>query len=243
MRKIESKPILVFFCIFIPTCLIAILATLTTLYFIPLGEYKPITTVTLSILMIYLLNMIALRLFLWKRPLSEGEYAEGSNEEFTYNVYVLFYLLLFNSLTPSLLVPVPIMRLIYIGLGARLGKNTYSAGAILDPALIEVGDNTIIGYDAVLCPHAVEGSRVFFAKIKVGNDVTIGMRSMIMAGVTIEDGAIIAAGSFVKKGSYIKTGEVWGATPPKLIPLSNPALQQINTIVSIGSGLYLKGIK
>jgi acetyltransferase-like isoleucine patch superfamily enzyme len=243
MRKIESKPILLFLTLFVPTCIFAVLLTVFLLRFLPLGEYKPVTTVAISILMIYLLNMVALRLFLWKRPLNQGEYAEGSKEEFTYNVYVLFYLLLFNSLTPSLLVPVPIMRLIYIGLGARLGKNTYSAGAILDPSLIEVGDNTIIGYDAVLCPHAVEGARVFFAKIKVGNNVTIGMRSMIMAGVTIEDGAIIAAGSFVKKGSFIKAGEVWGGTPAKLIRKSNQELEKINTIVSIGSSLYLKGIK
>ena len=243
MRRIESKPIIIFLVLFIPTCIFAVLLTVFLLHFIPLADYKAITTVFLSIIMIYFLNMVVLRLFLWQRPLCEGAYAEGSNEEFTYNVYVVFHLLLFHTITTNSLIPVPIMRMICIGLGARLGKNTYSAGAILDPSLVEVGDNTIIGYDAVLCPHAVEGSRVFFSRIKIGSDVTIGMRAMIMAGVTIENGAIIAAGSFVKKGSYINAGEVWGGTPAKLIRKPNQELENIHTIDSIGRGFYLKGIK
>lgn len=220
MRKIDSKPIIVFFLLFIPTCLFAIFAAVTLLSFLPLGEYKPVATVFFSIFMVYALNIVVYRLFLWKMPLSEGEYAEGSREDFVYHVYVLFYLLLFNSLTPTLLVPVPLMRSVYIALGARFGKNTYCAGAILDPPLVELGDNTIIGYDSVLCPHAVEGSRVIFSKIRVGNNVTIGMKAIVMAGVTIEDGSIIAAGSVVKKGTHIKAGELWGGTPAKLLKAS-----------------------
>jgi acetyltransferase-like isoleucine patch superfamily enzyme len=217
MRKIDNRPIIVFFLMFIPTTLMAIITTSTTANFLPLGEYKAIAIVILSIIMIYILNIVVYRLFLWKMPLREGEYAEGSTEDFIYHVYVLYYLLLFNSLTPSLLVPVPLMRSIYIALGARLGKNTYCAGAILDPPLVQLGDNTIVGYDAVLCPHAVEGKRVIFSKITVGNNVTIGMKSIVMAGVTIEDDSIVAAGSVVKKDSYIKAGELWGRTPAKLL--------------------------
>lgn len=38
-----------------------------------------------------------------------------------------------------------------------------------------------------------------FERVKVGNDVWIGVRSMIMGGVTIGDGAVIGAGAIVTK--------------------------------------------
>ncbi len=212
---------MVFFSMLTPTVVLAILITVGILSYIPLGEYRPIATVVLSFFMIYILNIAVYRLFLWKMPLREGEYIEGSTEDFIYHVYVLYYLLLFNSLTPSLLVPVPLMRFIYICLGAKLGENTYCAGAILDPPLVHIGANTILGYDCVLCPHAVEGKRVVFTAINIGNNVTIGMKAIVMAGVTIEDNAIVAAGSVVVKGSYIRAGELWGGIPARLLKSGN----------------------
>lgn len=215
MRKITPKPIIVFSCLFVPTVAVAILATVVILKPIPLGSYRPIATVIGSVLSIYAFNIAVYRLFLRVMPLAEGEYPEGSRQEFIYHVYVLYYLLLFNSLTPSLLIPAPLMRLVYLALGARLGANTYSAGAILDPPLVRIGSNTIIGYDAVLCPHAVEGHRVLFSSIRLGDNVTIGMKAIIMAGVTIEDGGIVAAGSVVTKDTRIRAGELWGGAPAK----------------------------
>ena len=38
-----------------------------------------------------------------------------------------------------------------------------------------------------------------FNRVKVGNDVWIGVRTMVMGGVTIGDGAVIGAGSIVTK--------------------------------------------
>lgn len=49
----------------------------------------------------------------------------------------------------------------------------------------------------------------------IGNDVWIGLKSTILSGVKIEDGAIVAAGSVVTKniGPY----EIWGGNPAKFI--------------------------
>ena len=38
-----------------------------------------------------------------------------------------------------------------------------------------------------------------FKRVKVGNDVWIGVRTMVMGGVTIGDGAVIGAGSIVTR--------------------------------------------
>lgn len=51
--------------------------------------------------------------------------------------------------------------------------------------------------------------------VKIGNDVWIGHKSIILSGITIGDGAVIATGAVIVKdvGAY----EIWGGNPAKLI--------------------------
>jgi len=109
------------------------------------------------------------------------------------------------------------MRLIYQSLGTRMGANTYSAGTLLDPPLTELGDNCIVGHDAVLICHAIEGTRFSLARIRVGDNVTIGATAVIMSGVSIGTGAIVSAGAVVAKGTQIGPAEIWGGGPAKRI--------------------------
>ena len=164
----------------------------------------------------YACLIIVSRLHLVCFPLKAGAIAEGSKDEFHYHVYLLFYLFFFQPLTRALFVPVPIMRLVYIALGARLGENTYSAGTILDPPLTVIGDNTIIGHDALIFSHIVEGSKLTLAPVRIGNNVTIGAKAVIMPGVSIEDGAIIGVGAVVRKHSVVGVGQVWVGNPAEM---------------------------
>jgi len=189
---------------------------------LPLGDFRGVTLVAATVLFIYFWAFVFYRLFLTAMPLREGEIAEGSREEFAAQVNILFYLMLFNSLIRTHFLPVPLMRVVYLALGARLGRNTYSAGAILDPPLTYIGDNCIIGHDAVLFSHAIEGKRLSLAAIRIGNNVTIGATAVIMSGVTIGDGAIISAGAVVTKGTAIRPGEIWGGVPAKPLKQRNP---------------------
>ena len=109
------------------------------------------------------------------------------------------------------------MRLVYLALGARLGENTYSAGTILDPPLTVIGDNSIIGHDAVLFSHAIEGRKFSLNSVHIGNNVTVGATAVIMSDVAVGDGAIISAGAIVTKGTRIGAGEVWGGVPARLL--------------------------
>lgn len=54
-----------------------------------------------------------------------------------------------------------------------------------------------------------------FSKLTVGNDVWIGLGSILMGGITIGDGAIIAAGSIVTKD--VPPYAIVGGAPAKLI--------------------------
>jgi len=217
MKQITLSQISFFLFLLFVILLSGILSSLILLAMIPLGDYRGITTVLTSIVFIYLYAFIIYRVFLYFVPLVEGVIKSGSREEFAAQVNILFYLMLFNSLIRTHFIPVPLMRLVYLALGARLGKNTYSAGVLLDPPLTEIGDNCIIGHDSVLFSHAIEGDNFSLSRIKMGNNVTIGATAVIMSGVVIADGAIVSAGAVVKKDTKIGAGEIWGGVPAKRI--------------------------
>ena len=190
-----------------------------------LGDFRGIAVIAAVVVCTYLSAFAVYRIFLRFFPLREGEIVAGSREEFAAQVNILFYLLLFNSLIRTHFLPVPLLRLVYLALGARLGRNTYSSGALLDPPLTIAGDNCIIGHDAVLFAHAIEGSRFSLAPVRLGNDVTIGAHAVVMAGVTVGDGAIVSAGAVVPKGTRIGPGEVWGGVPARRLKTGAQAPQ------------------
>ena len=132
-----------------------------------------------------------------------------------YQVYLLFFLLLFYPLMRSGAMPVPIMRPVYQALGARLGKNTYSSGIILDPPFVEIGDNSLVGQYAVIVPHVLENERLSHHPVRIGSNVTIGTHAVVLAGVKIGDNALVATGAVVRKGTVIGPDEVWGGVPAR----------------------------
>lgn len=68
-----------------------------------------------------------------------------------------------------------------------------------------------------------------FKRVVVGNDVWIGVRTMVMGGVTIGDGAVIGAGSIVTKD--IPPYAVVAGVPAKLIRYRFPH-EQINALLA-----------
>ncbi len=215
MRKITTSQVAVFFTLFGVAITLGVLTTKLLLGWIPLGDFRGIVLVVAGIVFVYLYAFAVYRIFLHFMPPGEGELREGSRQEFAAQVNILFYLILFNTLIRTHFLPIPLMRLVYLALGARLGKSTYSAGAILEPAFTEIGANSIVGHDAVLTGHTIEGSRFALARTRIGDNVTIGAMAVIMSGVVIGDGAIISAGSVVLKGTNIGPNEVWGGVPAK----------------------------
>jgi acetyltransferase-like isoleucine patch superfamily enzyme len=218
MRKIAPSQILTFLLLLLLILILGIGSTWLLLGTIPLGDFRGVVLVSAAILLVYSYAVVVYRLFLAIMPLLEcEEMPAGSKQEFAAQVNILFYLLLFNSLIRTHFIPVPLLRLVYIALGAHLGRNTYSAGVILDPPLTSIGDNCIIGHDAVLFSHAIEGNQFSLRAIRIGNNVTIGATAVIMSGVTIGDDAIVSAGAVVTKGTCIGAREIWGGVPAKLL--------------------------
>ena len=215
MRAIKFCQVAVFLWLLLVIVALAIGTTLLVVDRLPLGDFRGVTLVLAAVLLIYLYAFLVYRLFLLALPLPEGEVPEHSRHELVANVNSLFYLLLFNSLICTHFIPVPLQRLIYLALGARLGTNTYSAGALLDPPLTRIGSNTIIGHEAVVFAHVVEGARLELWPVQIGNTVTIGAKAVVMAGVQIGDNAIVSTGAVVTKNTRIGAGEVWGGIPAR----------------------------
>lgn len=214
MRAIRGSQIALFLLLL---ALILVLALLTTalLDSAPLGDFRALVLVFGAVLLVYLYAILIYRTLLYVAPLKEGIVAEHTPEETIANLNILFYLLLFNSLIRTHFIPVPLLRLLYLALGAKLGSNTYCAGVMLDPPLTRIGSNSIVGHDAVIFSHVIEGDKLELRAVHIGNNVTIGATAVIMAGVRIGDRSIISAGAVVTKDSQIGADEVWGGIPAK----------------------------
>ena len=217
MRKISIGPIVLFAFLLTLTFILSILTTMGTIGQINLRAFTGVGLTIGFIVIFYAYSIFIYRIFLYFRPVSEGDVPKNSPEEFNHNVYVLYFIVLFRPLIGTKLIPVPINRIIYLLLGAKLGHNSYCAGIILDPPLTKIGANSIIGHNATLYSHAIEGQRLSNEKIVIGDNVTIGAHSIVMSGVTIGSGSLVAAGSIVIKNTTIEEKEIWGGIPAKLI--------------------------
>jgi len=217
MRKITPAQTAVFVLAFTAILLLAAGSTYMLVPRAVTGSFYGVICLLVFAVLFYLWAFVIYRLSHRFLPLVEGDLPEGSREEFAYQVDTLFRLVLFYPLIRTHFIPTPLMRLVYLALGARLGDNTYSGGAILDPALTELGANTIVGHDAVLFSHVIEGAHMALHRIHIGDNVTIGAKAVIMPGVVIGGGAIVSVAAVVTKGTRIGAGEHWGGTPARLL--------------------------
>ena len=102
--------------------------------------------------------------------------------------------------------------------GARLGKRVYvNTLSVSDYNLIECGDDVVIGGAVHLSGHTVEAGVVKTARVRLGNNVTIGLGSVIEIGVEIGSDSQVGALSFVPKFTKLKGGVVYAGIPA--IPL------------------------
>lgn len=86
---------------------------------------------------------------------------------------------------------------------------------IMFPERIQVGDNSIIGFNTTILAHEYLIDEYRIGDVVIGNDVLIGANTTILPGVEIGDGAIVSAASLVNKD--IPPGVFAGGNPIKII--------------------------
>lgn len=111
---------------------------------------------------------------------------------------------------------------ISIGHRSGLGVNCSIRGPLT------IGEDVMMGPDVVILTHTHVTSRIDIPMgqqggeirpVTIGNDVWIGMRSIIMPGVTIGNGDVIGAGAIVTKD--VPDYAIVGGVPAKIIRFRN----------------------
>jgi len=90
---------------------------------------------------------------------------------------------------------------LYRMMGIRVGSNVSIALEVtMDvffPQLIEIGDNTIIGYNTTILCHEFLIKEYVTGPVVIGRDVMVGANTTILPGVTIANGSVVSAHSLV----------------------------------------------
>jgi acetyltransferase-like isoleucine patch superfamily enzyme len=105
--------------------------------------------------------------------------------------------------------------------GVKMGKDCriMSLNFSSEPYLIELGDHVLVAADVSFITHEagwvftsrIHPDRNVFGRIKVGNNVSIGMGAIIMPNTEIGDNCVIGAGCVVR-----------GRVPPNTVYAGNP---------------------
>ncbi len=94
-----------------------------------------------------------------------------------------------------------VKNFLYRMTGMHVGKNVAigfkAMFGIFYPSKIFIGDNSIIGYNAVILAHEFLVNEYRFGSVHIGKNVLIGAGCIILCGVTIGDGVVVGAGSVV----------------------------------------------
>ena len=99
-------------------------------------------------------------------------------------------------------------------MGCKVGKHCYVASNLYSEFdLIEIGDYCCINEEVILQNHLFE-DRVFKSSyIKLGNECTIGNKSIVLYDTELGDGVQVAPQSLVMKGDDLKAETSWLGIP------------------------------
>jgi hypothetical protein len=163
-------------------------------------------------------------------PIREGVYSYSDNPLACY-IWNLHAFLCITNLSLHYingLMPPPLRKFFYMLLGAKMGKGIISIGGrLVDPNLISIEENAMIGDDALLTPHAyarTSSDILILARIEIKKGAIVGAKSMIMPGVTVAENSMVNAMSLVSMNTKIPPHEIWGGNPAvKIADMPHPS--------------------
>lgn len=183
---------------------------LTSLFFTGLGVVSGLTCLMFT-------NAIFIRTLSILFPIKEGK---SSIYGYQMAVWAIQYLLMnfMNTVFLPVFRTTPLMNLFYRAMGAKIGNNVFfNSSYIYEPHLLEIGDNSRVGENAIIVPHTTEGKHFTCKKVVIGKNVTIGQYCQILPGAVIGDNVIIGAGAIVPKDKVIESNSIYGGNPLSFI--------------------------
>lgn len=105
----------------------------------------------------------------------------------------------------------------YLSKGVKIGKNCRIWG-IIDTKYpkVTIGDNVVLGGESRILTHCpIRGIDANKMPIKIGNNVWIGFRCIILPGTTIKNRALVGAGSVVS--GVLKSDSIYVGNPARFV--------------------------
>lgn len=122
----------------------------------------------------------------------------------------------------------PLCWLVERTLGPRSGSCQFADPYVLDPHLIEIGRDVVIGFHAIISAHVQVNDTVIYRKIVIEDGAVIGANAAILAGARIGRGALIGLGALVMPDTQVGAFEFWAGVPAKKIrDLASPEAAEV----------------
>ena len=103
-------------------------------------------------------------------------------------------------------------------MGANIGKGVQlNSENINDASMLTFGNGVVVGGGATINGHIVERGEIVLAPVTIGDGALIGGGSIVQPGCKIGEGSVVGARAVVPKWTEIPSGEVWGGIPARFI--------------------------
>ncbi|MCU0633722.1 MAG: hypothetical protein MUE41_02515 [Gemmatimonadaceae bacterium] len=98
--------------------------------------------------------------------------------------------------------------------GARLGRDVWvNSLSLMDHNLLDFADGVVIGSDAHVSGHVVEGGILKTAAVRLGANTLVGIGSIVGIGVESGAGAQVGALTVIPKYTTLEAGAVYVGVP------------------------------
>lgn len=171
------------------------------------------------------LTIFTIKILLKLFPPTEGRFNRVDHPEIVYVWGLINFLMMTNLFLyyQANLLPIPLRKFFSRLLGAKMGKGLINIGGlVVDPYLVTIEEEALLGVDALLLPHTFKAGVLVRRRVTVGRKAVIGVRSILMPGVTVGEGAMVKAMSVVEEGTQIPPYEIWGGIPARKMGETKP---------------------
>lgn len=177
------------------------------------GRYDVIANTLLALLIFGLLCALCARLLLKIKPMPAGKHDMESDVFTWWKLFTVIYEFGRGALLPYTTVfAKPLVATLF---GADIGKDIALGGHLVDPQLMTIGDEAIIGQGSVVSAHTITSGQLILSPVIIGKRATVGVNAVVMSGVHIGEGSVITGGTVVPPDTIIPANELWGGSPAR----------------------------
>jgi len=173
--------------------------------------------------LVFLLLLVLTKRFLIG-SLPTGDISVASKDGQRWFLAAVIMAVLYRSPFHSMTVGISLFaQMFFRGMGARMPDSTFLGQEVLirDPWFLEMGEHVSTGSGVLFLGHIGHNKELFLGKVVIGDDVVIGIRTIIFPDVHIGNHVRIGAGAVVVRGTRIPDGETWVGVPARKLQHSD----------------------